>query len=177
VDRSLQVEEEFQNLNRGYEIDLRNFEELVKRREQLNLTAEAGQSEDVQFRIIEPPREPLVAAWPDRTLFNAGVLGVSLAAGIAFAWLVAMLRPSVYTKEDFAGFSDFPVLGTVSRLWTPGQLLRRRVEVTSFAGGCLCLLAAYYGVVLIEQLDINLAAKLGDLDLPGRIDALKSRLL
>ena len=161
VDTIPKVEAELFKLNRDYDIDQHNYSALVARRESLKISDDASQSTDaVQFNIIEPPKEPLVPTSPDRPRLNIGVLVAGLGVGILIAVGVGMLRPVIYTKEDFSELTDIPILGTVSRVYTKGELVRRRVEALTFGFACLCLLGIYTGLVALEVLNIDLVTKM-----------------
>jgi polysaccharide chain length determinant protein (PEP-CTERM system associated) len=162
-----EIEAELTRLNRNYRIYKANYDELVQRREALKLSDQASQTTDaVQFNIVEPPRVPTLPAGPDRPRLNAIILVLGLAAGVGLAWLVAMVRSGVYTKDDFQEISDLPVLGVVSRIWTPGMLFKRRLEVASFALGCLCLLGLFGGIYTLGALDIDVASRLEGFGIP-----------
>ena len=51
-----EFEEELAQLNRDYQIQKANFEQLVQRREQAKLTGQLDESGGVDFRVIDPPR-------------------------------------------------------------------------------------------------------------------------
>ena len=160
VDTIPKVEAELFKLNRDYEIDQENYEALVQRRESLKISDEASQTtDDVQFNIIEPPKEPLVPTSPNRPLLNIAVLVAGLVVGVLVALGFGMLRPVLYTKDDFAELTDIPILGSVSRVFTTGETMRRRFEAITFGMGCLCLLGVYAGLVMIEAMDVDLVAK------------------
>ena len=161
VDTVPQVEAELAKLNRDYANDQKNYNALVSRREALEISEEASQTADeIQFNIIEPPVEPLVPSDPNRPALYLMVLVVAFGAGMVLAWGVGMLRPAFYTKDDFTDLTDVPVLGSVSRVWTRGEIIRRRAEVVMIAMGFLCLFAAYGGLVYVETLDLDVAGKL-----------------
>ncbi len=81
-----------------------------------------------------------------------------LGGGIGLAILLALLRPAVYTKEGFRELTELPVLGVVSRLWTPRERVRRRLEVVTFAVGCMGLMAVFAGVMTTYHLGIEVDA-------------------
>ena len=169
VDTVPQVEAELAKLNRDYANDRRNYDALVQRREALEISVEASQTADeIQFNIIEPPVEPLLPSAPNRPVLNAMVLLGSLGLGATIAWGVGMLRPAFYTKDDFADFTDVPVLGAISRVLTRGEIIRRRAEVVTILFGFMCLFGAYSGLVFLEAVDFDLA---------GKLAALRERLL
>jgi polysaccharide chain length determinant protein (PEP-CTERM system associated) len=166
VDTIPRVEAELKRLNRDYAVDRKNYTNLVQRREQLRISNDATQTTDnVKFNVIEPPREPLRPVGPNRALLSASVLGASLAAGIGLAFLLGLIKPAFYTRSDFSDITKAPVLGVISRIWTPREKLQRRLNVITYAVGCLLLLAAFGGVMMIhtvyeEQfLDFGFASK------------------
>lgn len=149
VNSSLEVEAEFQRLNRSYTIDKSQFEEFVKRRELLNVTDNAVQDDDLdlQARVLEAPVEPVLPTRPSDSLLNLGVLLASVGGGIGFAWLIAMMKPAVYTREDLEALADLPVLGTVSMVLTPKTSRLRGFRNLAFVTGCVALAVLSYGVV------------------------------
>jgi hypothetical protein len=60
-----QIEAEFAQLNRDYEINKKNYEQLVQRRESANMGSEINNSVGVDFRLIDPPRVSPQAGRPE----------------------------------------------------------------------------------------------------------------
>ena len=60
--------------------------------------------------------------------------------------------------------------GVVSRLWTPGERFKRRMEVATFAAGCLCLFAIFAGLMTMYFLNI-------DADVMARLERLTQQYL
>ncbi len=149
VNSSLEVEAEFQRLNRSYSIDKSQFEEFVKRRELLNVTNDAVQDKDLdlQAKVLEEPVEPVLPTRPSDTLLNLGVLLGGLGAGIALAWLLAMMRPVIYTRQELEEMTDLPVWGTVAMVLTPTARWLRGLQNAAFFAGWMGLAAVSYGVV------------------------------
>lgn len=175
VDTIPKVEAELARLNRDYAIDKRNYDELVQRRESLKISDEASQTtDDVRFNVIEPPREPLVPVGPNRILFSAIVLIVGLAAGGLIGFGIGMVKPAFYTREDCEELTGLPVLGVVSRVWTRGELLRRRMEVATFGVGCVVLMCVFGAVVATHTVYVDVMV---DLNIVERLGNLRDRLL
>ena len=105
----------------------------------------------------------VLPAGPDRPLLNTVVIVIGLGAGVAIALLVALLRPGIYTRDGLAQLTNLPVLGIVSRIWTPRERFRRRLEVVSFGAGCVGLLALFVGIVLLEALSVDLVNVVRDI--------------
>ena len=143
----------------------------MQRYESLKIGDEAGQStDDAQFNIIDPPRIPLVPVGPNRPRLSIMVLVLGLAGGVGFTILLAVLRPAIYTRDALRQISDLPVFGVISRLWTPRERFKRRMEVATFAVGCLCLFAIFGGLMTMYYLNI-------DLEVMARLERLTQRFL
>ncbi|MFT5174291.1 MAG: polysaccharide chain length determinant protein (PEP-CTERM system associated) [Gammaproteobacteria bacterium] len=178
VDTVPRIEAELSRLNRDYEINKRNYDELVKRRESLALSEQASQSsENVQFNIIEPPRVPLIPTGPNRPLFSGMVLALGLGLGVGLAWLIAYARPAVYRREDIELAFNLPVIGTVSRSWTRGEVFRRRMEVSTFFIGCMLLGGLFSGLLMLEGEHNSVLDSVRGGELSGKVGAFFARYL
>ena len=67
----------------------------------------------MNFRVIDPPQVPSVSNWPNRPLLISGVLLAALGAGLALAFLMSQLRPTMNDERRLREISGLPVLGTV----------------------------------------------------------------
>ena len=157
-----QVEAELKNLNRDYGIVKSSYETLLSRRESARMGQEADESgENVQFRVIDPPRVPLEPSGPNRTLFMSFVLLAGLGAGLGMAFLLSQLKATFDSRTTLRNLTEFPVLGTISMEWTQAQRVRMRVETMVFTTFTLGLLVAYGGVILLQDKGISLLARIG----------------
>lgn len=115
VDSIPEVEAELARLNRDYQVNKAQYDALLQRLESARISERADQStEDVKFRVIEPPTKPLDPSGPDRKLLSTLVLLVSLAAGIGFALLMQAIRPVFSTKDSVRRVTGLPVIGAVT---------------------------------------------------------------
>jgi polysaccharide chain length determinant protein (PEP-CTERM system associated) len=155
-DAAFQAEAQLKDLNRDYEIQKKNYEELVRRREALEITDKVRETAaEFKFRLVEPPREPLLPVGPNRPVFNALVLAMGLGAGVGVAWLLAQLRATVYTKQDLTELTQLPVFGTVSLVQDKKALLARRINSMAFVSILLVLGAAFGAVTGIDGNDVK----------------------
>ncbi len=151
VDTIPGVEAEYARLNRDYNINRTNYDELVNRRESAKISRDADQSvDDIQFQIIDPPIVPAVPIGPNRPLLYTVVLILGLGAGIALAWGLAIIRPSFYEQQSLREFTGLPVFGTVSLVMDKSRLMRRRMNILGFALAGLVLLFAYGSLIFIQ---------------------------
>jgi polysaccharide chain length determinant protein (PEP-CTERM system associated) len=135
---------ESQNMDRDYAVLRRNYEELLARRESLQIAGAARTDADrVRLEVIDPPTVPVTSSGPPRLIFASGVLAVGLGAGLALVFLLIQLDRGFYSVHDLRSIG-LPVLGGISSA-TPAR--RQVVGSIAFAGGVVMLLAAF-GAVL-----------------------------
>jgi polysaccharide chain length determinant protein (PEP-CTERM system associated) len=137
------IDIEYTQLNRDYDMQKRQYENLVLKRETAALTGKLEDAGVAEFRIIDPPRVTPNPVAPNRLLLLGGVVAVSLFAGLAVSWLVSQLRPTFHDGRSLREIAQRPLLGMVSSLPTHGLHLMRRRAALLFAGGLSGLLASY----------------------------------
>ncbi len=141
-----EVQAEFTNLDRDYNVIRRNYEELLARRESVQIGEAARTSSDrVKLEVIDPPTLPTIPAGPNRPLFAAAVLAVGLGAGLALAILLVQLDGTFYTVHELRRIG-LPVLGGISAPPPP----RRLVPNIAFAGAVALIFVAF-GTVLMDM--------------------------
>ncbi len=149
ANRTPQIEAEFSQLNRDYEIIRKNYEQLVTRRESASLGVKIDESSPLaEFRIIEPPRTAPSAVQPNRVSLAGLSALLALAAGVGAALLRARLRPVVSTPKALRELSGRPVLGSVSLLMNPQALRAQRAGSFGLAAGAGSLMLAQLGWVV-----------------------------
>jgi len=146
------IDTELKQLNRDYEIQKRQYEQLVQRRETASLSGKLEDAGGAEFRIIEPPRVSPKPVAPNRLILLAGVLAGSLVAGIAASFLVSQVRPTFHDGRALREFVHRPLLGMVSTIPSSGLRRRRLRAAFLFAGGVGGLLASYSAAILFTYL-------------------------
>jgi len=137
------IDVEVTQLNRDYEIQKRQYESLVARRETASLTGKLEEAGVAEMRIIDPPRVTPNPVAPNRVLLLGGVVALSLLAGLAASWLVSQARPTFHDGRALREITQRPLLGMVSILPSQGLRAVRRRAALLFAGGVSGLLASY----------------------------------
>lgn len=159
VDVVPQVEAELARLNRDYTVNKQNYETLIARRESAKLSQEAEQSSDnLKFKIVDPPRVPLKPIGPKRLLFASAVLVGSIVFGVLFAFFMAQVKPVFYTSRDVLSMTHTPVLGYVSMVWSNGERLRNRIGMVSYllvATGLIAMYGAFVAFQIISGNAVN----------------------
>jgi polysaccharide chain length determinant protein (PEP-CTERM system associated) len=142
-----EVQAEYEDLDRGYGVLQKEYEELLMRRESSAITAAADTGADrVRLRIIDPPQVPIDPAAPDRLLLDSGVLLAGLAGAVGLALLFSQTDQSV---SDVGQLRDLgvPVLGGISVVRSRGT---RRIyfQGVSVATALVVLIVLYGGLML-----------------------------
>ncbi|RJP67598.1 MAG: chain length-determining protein [Comamonadaceae bacterium] len=110
-----QMEAELAQLNRDYEVHRKNYEDLVVRRESINMSGELESSSSLaDFRVIDPPRAGSHPVAPNRVLLLPLVLVVALGAGLGVTFLMSQIRPVFFDANALRSATDLPLLGVVT---------------------------------------------------------------
>ncbi|MFO8005751.1 XrtA system polysaccharide chain length determinant [Thioalkalivibrio sp.] len=148
VEQAPAVESDLTSLTRNYDVMRNSYRQLQDRREQAVMSgAVESQTDAVDFRVLEPPRQPTAPASPDRPMLATAVLLVGLGAGTGFAFLLSQLHRTISSSQQLATVTGRPVLGSVSRVRTPMSRHRRLSELTVFTAA-LGTLVLVYAVVM-----------------------------
>lgn len=146
-----QVEAQLAQLNRDYEIVKKGYEEIRQRQESAKLASDLEtKAQKVQFRIIDPPKLPVKPSGPNRPLLFAGVLGVGIAAGIGFAFLLSQVNTTFTSIQRLRSTFTLPVLGRISAIVSAREKRERARELVGFSIVSLFLLLACGGLIGIE---------------------------
>jgi polysaccharide chain length determinant protein (PEP-CTERM system associated) len=146
-----QVEQEFTQLTRDYDVYRQNYDALLQRRESVTMSGEVESKTDtVDFRVIDPPFVPSQPAWPNRPLLLSLVTLGGLAAGIAVAFLLSQMRRTVTDRRVLRELTGLPLLGAVSRVETDASRRRKRKGLLTYLAALGGLIAAYGGVMVVQ---------------------------
>ncbi|MDD2711647.1 MAG: GNVR domain-containing protein [Simplicispira sp.] len=138
-----QLEAEFAQLNRDYEIHHKNYSDLVGRRESALMSGELENTSNVaEFRVIDPPRVGAKPVAPNRMLLLPLSLLVALGAGLGLAFLMSQIRPVFFDGAALRQLTQMPLLGVVELV--PNEKLLQS-EARSFKR----VLAALFALVFL----------------------------
>ncbi|MFA3790748.1 XrtA system polysaccharide chain length determinant [Aliiglaciecola sp. SL4] len=151
VDLVPQIEAEAQGLNRDYQITKEKYLELISRREQAELSRKAeATSDDVQFRVIDPPTLPTKPSGPNRIIFYTMILIVGFGSGLGVAFLLSQINPVVLSPSQLVSNFGIPVFGKVSHIDAKelAKVDRRRMLV--FSASSLAIFIIFLGLVYAD---------------------------
>ena len=107
-----QLQVEFTQLNRDYEIHKKNYEQLVTRRESAELTGdlESAVGGGADFRLIDPPRASAKPVAPNRLVLLPLGLLLAITGGLLVAFIASQLRPVFFDGKALRDKTGLPVL-------------------------------------------------------------------
>ena len=142
VNSAPQVEAEFQQLNRDYDVNKLQYTALLESYQKARLGERADNAGSVRFEVVLPPTAPLAPAWPKRPLLLGGIWIASMLLGGALAYGLHLLKPIVSSMPAINELTAFPVLGVVSMAFPSRQQRENRRHMWRFTAAMACLVVA-----------------------------------
>ena len=132
-----------QDLDRDYGVIAKNYQELVARRQEAQIADNVNtKTENIQFRIIDPPQLPLFPAEPNRPFLVSAVLALGIAAGVAVPLIISQLDRSFATIAQLRSLG-LPILGSVTRLSLGAARRREAIQLVGVCASAFVLIAVY----------------------------------
>ncbi|MFV2056614.1 MAG: XrtA system polysaccharide chain length determinant [Thiohalomonadales bacterium] len=145
-----EIEAKLNDLNRDYALNKRNYDTLISRLESAKLgQAAENTGDDIKFEVIDHARIALKPSGPKRALLSTAAIIGGLIFGLIIAFLMSQLRPVFYDQRTLRQVTGLPVFGSVTRIWTPQLLMKKRIEFGGFLSVGLVLGVLYLGVIFV----------------------------
>ncbi|WP_165314147.1 XrtA system polysaccharide chain length determinant [Vibrio ziniensis] len=156
LDKVPDVEAKLTALTRNYDITKDKYEQLLSRKESALISKSVdNSSDDIKFRIIDPPRVPDKPSGPPRVMLLVAVLIFSLGAGGGISFLFSQISPVISSSRDLVQSLELPVLGIVSATEVSGLIKweKRKMRVFIFSNILLLgLFAAFLAMNMMPPL-------------------------
>jgi polysaccharide chain length determinant protein (PEP-CTERM system associated) len=137
-----QVEAEFQQLNRDYDVNKAQYTALLESYQKARLGERADNAGSVRFEVVLPPTAPATPVSPHRTMLLAGLWLFAMAVGAGVAYALNVLKPIVGSVRAVAQMTSFPVLGAISIAFPSKQQKEFRSDLRRFSTATACLVLA-----------------------------------
>ena len=147
-----QVEVEFAQLNRDYDVQKKTYESLLVRRESATMGIGMQDSGGAQFRVIDPPRVSPKPVAPNRLALLGTAFLISIGLSFVVSFVASQVAPTFHDGRALRELTNRPVLGLVSMLPSPALTRARRRRSWLFAGGLSGLLAFFAAVATFALL-------------------------
>lgn len=139
-----QVEAELAQLNRDYDINKKNYNDLVARRESAALSGDLESAAGVaDFRLIDPPRVSPRPVAPNRLLLLPLALLVALAAGVGAALFASRAQAVFFDGRSLRETVGLPLLGVVTRVRSEASALKEKAELRKYLAALGGLVGAF----------------------------------
>jgi len=145
-----QVEAEYQQLNRDYDVNKAQYTALLESYQKARLGERADNAGSVRFEIALPPTAPVVPVWPKRTMLLAGVWALALAAGAGLAYGLHVVKPIVSSVRVANEATNFPVLGVVGKAFPTRDRAQVFQNLWRFCAASAGLLIAFAVVLALN---------------------------
>jgi polysaccharide chain length determinant protein (PEP-CTERM system associated) len=152
-----EVEAELAQLNRDYDIQKKNYSDLLARREAATMGVDVQKTEGEKFRIIDPPRVSPQPVQPTRVTLLAMTFALSLAAGLFAAFVASQIRPTFHDARALREISERPILGTLALRPSAAMKRKKRLGVALFVSGLAGLAASFAGIFAFIFLMVRVA--------------------
>lgn len=138
-----QVEAEYAQLNRDYDIQKKTYETLLIRRQSATIGEGVQDFGGTQFRVIDPPRVSPQPIPPTRPVLLALALAVAIGAGLFATFVINQILPIFHDARSLRTVTKRPILGMVTMLPSEALSRIRRRNAVLFAGGVGGLFASF----------------------------------
>jgi len=146
-----QVEAEYTQLNRDYEIQKRVYEVLLARKQSATIGEGVQEFGGTQFRVIDPPRVASEPVPPTRPMMMLAAFAAALGAGLFAAFVASQLFATFHDARTLAEITKRPILGMVTMLHTLEFSRLQRRNNMLFAGALGTLLVSFAAVYAMSS--------------------------
>jgi polysaccharide chain length determinant protein (PEP-CTERM system associated) len=157
-----QVEAEYQQLNRDYNVNKAQYTALLENYQKARLGERADSAGSVRFEIVLPPTAPAMPVWPRRTKLIALIALLAIGAGAATAYALHWLKPSLRSVRAINELTSFPIIGVVSGAFPTRERATRRLDLWWFSTATCALLALLVLALLLNWAGVHISSHVVD---------------
>ena len=138
-----QVEAEYQQLNRDYDVNKAQYTALLESYQKARLGERADNAGSVRFEVVLPPTAPVAPVSPRRTVLLAFIWLVAMAVTAGVAYVMTLFKPIVSSVRTVNELTSYPVLGVVSVAFPSKQRRDFRRHLWRFSAATAGLFAVF----------------------------------
>jgi hypothetical protein len=146
-----EVEAEYQQLNRDYDVNKAQYTALLESYQKARLGERADTAGSVRFEIVLPPPAPVVPDSPKRIKLLAEIWIAAMLIGAGLAYALHVLRPVVISPRAMTAITSMPVLGIVSGAFPTRLRTQSRLRLWSFCTALACLVRAFGAALVLNH--------------------------
>ncbi len=150
---------ELQQIERQYDTTKNTYEDLLSRRDRLQLTENLGTAgRGVDYQVFERPERALKPSAPPRQLLIYTAIFGAIIVGVAFGVLVNLIDRTYTQSEELEKAFGLPVLGAFTEAMSQDVRTSRRRDVIRLAcaGAALLAMGLVYNYLSVVRLPADL---------------------
>lgn len=151
-----QVEAEFQQLNRDYDVNKAQYTALLASYQKARLGERADNAGSVRFEVVLPPTAPLAPVSPRRAAQIGTIWLIALAVGAGLAYALTLFRPIVSSVRTVNEVTNYPILGQVSAAFPTRERIELRSAMFKFGAASASLLAAFVMALVLNWAGVRI---------------------
>lgn len=151
VNAAPEVQAEFSQLMRNYDVTRSQYNALLQRLDRARLGQQAAATGTIKFQVIDPPTAQYKPVAPNRPLLIIAALIGALAVGIAAAYGLHLLRPVFVSTRQLGAVTGLQVLGAVSMAWYDRYRASRRRGSVAYVGWIVALFVLGVAILFMQQ--------------------------
>ncbi len=152
-----QVEAEFQQLNRDYDVNKTQYTALLESYQKARLGERADNAGSIRFEVVLPPTAPISPVSPKRGILLAAIWVGSMVLAAAVAYLVSILKPVVSSVRSVNELTPFPVLGIVGVAFPTQRTRENKRHILRFSAATAGLFAVLVVVLILNHAGARLS--------------------
>jgi polysaccharide biosynthesis transport protein len=146
------VEQQFSELNRDYQVQKANYEQLLQKRNTSSMAVQVERdAKGQQLRILDPASLPEKPTSPNMAQINLIGLMLGMVVGGGISFLKEMKDRSMHSDKDVQFYIPAPVLGCMPQIVTQeslGDLRRRKFRVWVASGAAASFMLGVIGFLM-----------------------------
>jgi hypothetical protein len=151
-----QVEAEFQQLNRDYDVNKAQYTALLESYQKARLGERADNAGSMRFEIVLPPTALAQPVSPKRPALLAAIWGGAMLLAAGVAYMMSLLRPIVSSVRSVNELTPFPVLGVVGVAFPTRRKIEFRRGMWRFSAATAALTVAFVVALLLNSVGFRL---------------------
>jgi polysaccharide chain length determinant protein (PEP-CTERM system associated) len=152
-----QVEAEYQQLNRDYDVNKAQYTALLESYQKARLGERADSAGSLRFEVVLPPTAPVMPVWPRRTKLIGVIWFLALGVGAGLAYGIHWLKPSVRSVRALNELTPFPVLGMVGGAFPTRERADWQRNLWQFSAATGALLLLFVVALLLNRAGAHLS--------------------
>jgi succinoglycan biosynthesis transport protein ExoP len=146
VELQPQIEQQFAELTRDYDVSKKTYDSLLDKSQQSGMAAEMESSaKGEQFRVLDPASLPEKPTKPNLLMLNLGGLIAGIAVGGGLGMLQELRDRSIHSERDLQYYIPLPVIGALPDIATKEKVSavrKRRLIKLAFSSVASAMIVA-----------------------------------